>query len=174
VPQHIQEHLDYVTPGIRLLAPKYPNKNKKAKRGSSHRFDPKRIDIDLAKFAPDLPGGNSTLTGCDKLVTPQCVKALYGIPETDPTVTPNPANSLGIFEEGDFYAQADLDQFYNLFEPTIPAGKYPNINSYPSKPLGNSQIHTLITQQARRQFFKPLMGLLPQTRTSPQLEESLT
>lgn len=116
-----------VTPGIRLLSPSGKTQNKK-KRSSAH-FASKKVILpdgfpttDVA--GPDLVGGNSTLTGCDTLITPACIRALYGIPTTNLAVAPRADNSLGIFEEGDFYFQADLNSFFKQFQPTIPAGKY--------------------------------------------------
>jgi tripeptidyl-peptidase-1 len=121
VPHHVQEHLDYVTPGIRLLATRNQNNNRKRANAS---FGSKKVILPESHAGPDVVGGNSTLTGCDTLVTPACIKALYGIPTISPTTVPNPNNSLGIFEEGDYYAQADLNSFFTKYAPTIPSGKH--------------------------------------------------
>lgn len=37
----------------------------------------------------------------------------------------NPANSLGIFEEGDYYAQEDLNLFFKNLSLGIPQGTHP-------------------------------------------------
>jgi tripeptidyl-peptidase-1 len=52
---------------------------------------------------------------------------LYKIPETPeyPNKTARADNSLGIFEEGDFYAQEDLDLHFANFTPRIPKGTHP-------------------------------------------------
>ena len=62
------------------------------------------------------------LSTCDQAITPACVAALYNI---TPAVSANPGNSIGIFEEGDFYAQEDLDLFFANFTPQIPQGTSP-------------------------------------------------
>ena len=53
------------------------------------------------------------LVHCDVLITPACIRALYGVPKDleYPDVVPRPDNSLAIFEGGDYYAQQDLDLF---------------------------------------------------------------
>ena len=62
------------------------------------------------------------LSTCDVAITPACVKALYGVP---PATMANPSNSMGIFEEGDYYAQEDLNLFFANFTPRIPQGTHP-------------------------------------------------
>lgn len=77
-------------------------------------LDVKDVDInDLAK--------------CNQVVTPGCIRALYGLPEEPeyPNGQPRPDNSLGIFEEGDFYLQEDLDLFYATFARNVPTGTNP-------------------------------------------------
>ena len=63
------------------------------------------------------------LESCDVAITPICIKFLYQVPPN--LRKPNPANSLGIFEEGDYYAQEDLDLFFRNFTPYIPQGTHP-------------------------------------------------
>ncbi|KAK3321370.1 peptidase S8/S53 domain-containing protein [Cercophora scortea] len=90
VPAHIQQHIDYITPG----------KN-----------------------------SNDELASCDEVITPACVRALYNFDAADPTAPVNPDNSLGIFEEGDFYTQEDLDLFFSNHTSYIPNGTHPILNS---------------------------------------------
>ncbi|KAH8696765.1 putative protease S8 tripeptidyl peptidase I [Talaromyces proteolyticus] len=108
VPKHIQGHIDYITPGIRLpYLRKRSNVNKIYKPAQTRH---------VPKFAPM----SANTIACDKLITPDCVAALYNIPKA--TVTPSPNNSLGIFEENDYYTQSDLDSFFTHF----PSYKIPN------------------------------------------------
>lgn len=65
----------------------------------------------------------TSLTTCDEVITPACVAALYKIPHASGNVSAS--NSLGIFEEGDYYAQEDLDLFFRNFTPYIPKGTHP-------------------------------------------------
>lgn len=63
---------------------------------------------------------------CDEYITPQCIKAMYKIPDASLS---NVTNPLGIFESlGDVYAQEDLDAFYKLLAPNIPAGTGPELD----------------------------------------------
>ncbi|KAL4879066.1 Tripeptidyl-peptidase SED1 [Aspergillus karnatakaensis] len=65
-------------------------------------------------------------TGCDELITPDCLRALYSIPVDD---TSHPANSLGIVHYGWMgYMEDDLDAFFNLFNPSM-AGTRPAFES---------------------------------------------
>ncbi|KAK5108167.1 hypothetical protein LTR62_008698 [Meristemomyces frigidus] len=77
------------------------------------------------------PGGNlynisADLSRCDELITPACIKALYHVPLGNKA---HPGNTLGIFEDGDFYAQEDLNLFFSNFTPYIPNGTHPTLDS---------------------------------------------
>ena len=77
LPKHIQEHVDYVTPGVKLLAPVENAFEKRDEPARSRNRQP------LRKW-PAWPGlFNSTdLSMCDVAITPACVAALYQIPPT--------------------------------------------------------------------------------------------
>ena len=64
------------------------------------------------------------LRHCDTNVTTQCIRALYDIPA--PTHA-DPANAPGFFEQGDYYSQEDLNDFFNAFAPWIPNGTEPKL-----------------------------------------------
>lgn len=123
VPAHIQEHIDYITPGIKLLsASKVGHSNTKRgfgmTDGSGAPRPPKKHS------PPDLGKLLNELESCDIAITPICIQALYEIPP--PTYRhANPANAMGIFEEGDYYAQEDLNLFFANFTPNIPQGTHP-------------------------------------------------
>jgi tripeptidyl-peptidase I len=121
LPKHIQKHVDYVSPGIKLLAPRKAPRN--VKRDFHRSSDKKFIE------APEMPllvkqaAGN--LSTCDIAITPQCVQALYKFPNGTKA---DPRNALGVFEDlGDIYAQEDLDLFYANFTPYIPKGWGPKL-----------------------------------------------
>lgn len=70
-----------------------------------------------------FPGATSL---CDQIITPQCIKALYGIPEAELSNINNP---MGMFESlGDVYSQEDLDKFFSLVAPNIPQGTGPKLD----------------------------------------------
>lgn len=95
VPAGIQEHIDYITPGIKLLA-----------TGQARKKGPMVQPVGPQPFAPAVAGAP---TSCGTRITPKCVETLYNV--TAPTLA-RQGNSLGIYESGDTYAQADLDQFF--------------------------------------------------------------
>ncbi|MCJ1416494.1 hypothetical protein MMC32_002832 [Xylographa parallela] len=124
VPKHVQQHVDYITPGVKLAAP--------VKRGHSQRSKSKRgFGMTMGDGIPAPPKSRTPgpikllneLEACDVAITPICVAALYEVPPT--LGQANPSNSLGIFEEGDFYAQKDLNLFFANFTPYIPKGTHP-------------------------------------------------
>lgn len=116
VPKHVQEHIDFISPGVKG-ANLRRRETKKSKRGT--RGAPSR------KTAPFMPANASQLTTCDQVVTPACIQALYNIPPNNPHANVSSNNSLGIFEEGDYYAQQDLNLFFGNFTPYIPNGTHP-------------------------------------------------
>ena len=64
----------------------------------------------------------NNLKNCDVVITPACIKALYQVPKAELAAD---GNSLGIFEEGDYYAQEDLNLFFANYTPYIPRGTHP-------------------------------------------------
>ena len=119
LPKHLQEHIDYVTPGVKLLAPVETAFGKRDESARSRNRQP------LRKW-PAWPGPfNSTdLSMCDVAITPACVAALYQIPPTHGR--PVAGNSMGIFEsELQYWAQEDLDSFFTNFTSYIPNGTHP-------------------------------------------------
>ncbi|MCJ1286094.1 hypothetical protein MMC26_005437 [Xylographa opegraphella] len=124
LPKHVQWHIDYITPGVKLAAP--------VKRGHSRRGNSKRgFGMTMGGGIPAPPKSRTPgqitllneLEACDVAITPICVAALYEVPPTFGQA--DPSNSLGIFEEGDFYAQKDLNLFFANFTPYIPKGTHP-------------------------------------------------
>lgn len=62
------------------------------------------------------------LQGCGQNITPPCIKALYSIPDATKAT---PGNSLGLYEQGDYFNEQDLDLFYKQYAPYVPQGTYP-------------------------------------------------
>lgn len=141
VPKAIQHHIDYISPGIKLMAPMKAEAEGKMKR-KLKRSAPKThqsTPVQKAPRSPKLAGmfkeatasqaatTYQNLSSCDTLITPACIAALYNIP---PGNKSDPSNTLGIFEaELQWYDQYDLDLFYKEYAPWIPAGNHPiNIN----------------------------------------------
>lgn len=134
LPKYIQGHIDYVEPGVTLLAPRKRGTPLEKRTEHPHRRV-KTVE------APDLAPGKFVhdLTTCDVSISPQCVQALYKFPNGTKADASNAMGTLswtlvaqhlltlvqGIYEEGDFYDQADLNKFYANFTPYIPKGNHP-------------------------------------------------
>lgn len=119
IPGDVQKHIDYINPGVRL--PKINGRSLFARQhtelGPVH--EPKILPS--AKLVHP-----SNLSTCDLVITPKCIQALYQIP---PANSSQDGNSMGIFEEGNYYAGQDLDLFFKNLSPNIPQGTRPILNS---------------------------------------------
>ncbi|KAI1815201.1 subtilisin-like protein [Poronia punctata] len=119
IPAKIQEHVDYVTPGIRLRSGSKVGRNKKRNKKRSALKDKPVLRTKLSTF----PRPNSTT--CSRYVTADCTRAQYDIPKGRSKV---PGNELGIYEAvGQHYSRNDLNVFFKTLYPDlqIPAGTYP-------------------------------------------------
>lgn len=65
---------------------------------------------------------SSELQGCGYNMTPTCIKAMYDIPDAKTAVK---GNTLGLYEQGDYFAKSDIDAFYKEYAPWVPQGTYP-------------------------------------------------
>ncbi|KAI0809624.1 peptidase S8/S53 domain-containing protein [Xylaria sp. FL0064] len=115
VPKHIQEHIDYITPGIRL-------RTRTAQMQSSRDISKRANDVyEDVTLLSGFPHPNSST--CSLYVTAECTRAQYSIPKGTSAF---PGNKLGIFEgENDHYSRVDLDVYFSTLYPHIPNGTYP-------------------------------------------------
>lgn len=146
VPRKVQPLIDYITPGIKLLAPTdeltEQGRQLLEKRGhpaspGSGRFPGKPAPKPATKWRPSPAGyslsphggyNQSDLSTCDIAITPACVAALYQIPPAPKHV--DPSNTMGIFEaELQYWDQLDLDLFFTNFTHWIPNGTHPIDNN---------------------------------------------
>ncbi|KUM56310.1 hypothetical protein ACN42_g10903 [Penicillium freii] len=129
VPEHIQAHIDYITPGVKLspiVKKKLSSIDKRstmAKR-ASHLAHSKATDDSITtavipEKAKSLP---ADIQKCGTQMTPACIKALYHIPDAKNAAK---GNSLGLYEQGDYFAKSDIDLYYKAYAPWIPQGTYP-------------------------------------------------
>jgi tripeptidyl-peptidase-1 len=128
IPKHLQEHIDYITPGVKRSIVSGPGITKRSFRSSSSRgpanWNPPRL-----RPAPYMPKNNTQLLTCDTTITPACIEALYDFKAPNPKAAVSSGNSLGIFEEGDMYYQEDLNRFYHNFTSYIKNGTGPILKS---------------------------------------------
>ncbi|KAK8006812.1 hypothetical protein PG989_000802 [Apiospora arundinis] len=120
VPSHVQDHVDYVTPGTRLRTRSTGGKDSSKRKRSLK--DGNVVRPQITKL-PGFPHPNATT--CDIYVTAECTRVQYNLPNG---TTSHPGNELGIFESlDDHYSRADLDVFFSTLYPhmNIPKGTYP-------------------------------------------------
>lgn len=146
VPKNVQPLIDYITPGIKLLAPtdELTEQGRQLLKKRGHqappgsRYNPsKPTPKPATKWQPSPAGyslsthgghNQSDLSTCDIAITPACVAALYQIPPAPKDVNPN--NTMGIFEaELQYWDQLDLDLFFTNFTHWIPNGTHPIDNN---------------------------------------------
>ncbi|KAK3647834.1 Tripeptidyl-peptidase sed1 [Elasticomyces elasticus] len=128
VPAHVQSHVDYITPGIKLYATRAKKADsaeleKRGWRGPPHRPHPPKRPMPPGMPSPPSMG----LQHCDTVATPDCIAALYNITKGTKA---SKGNQLGIFEDlGDYYSQTDLNLFFANFTPYIPQGTHPKLDA---------------------------------------------
>ncbi|KAI9742526.1 MAG: hypothetical protein M1818_003666 [Claussenomyces sp. TS43310] len=122
VPHTVHPHIDFITPTIGMHA---SLKKKVAKRAKSS----------VAALPPITLGPVNTTVSktynidadtCYKGLTPACIQKAYGIPTLSSAQS---GNQLGIFEDGDYYDQADLNQFWSQYTTNVPSGTGPKLDS---------------------------------------------
>ena len=147
LPEHIAPHIDYITPGVALSPPLSKRTFKRDSVGdwvhkpfaspyeasdSGHKSHgeesrPAYQQSGHKSFAEDSrPSNTSSLANCGTSITPDCIRALYGIPKAHLN---DSSNALGIFEYFDFYAQASLNSFFAKYAPNVPNGTHPTLAS---------------------------------------------
>ena len=119
VPEHLAEHIDYVTPGVKMSAPLRKTKRSLSKRNIS----PQKLNFDIEPFQnfPDWWPGTlpDDVKYCGGNITPPCWRYLYSLPF--PTIN-DTENTVGLFEQGDYFAQGDIDEYFQKYDPRVPAG----------------------------------------------------
>lgn len=128
MPHHIQEHIDYITPGIKLITPTSKSSKKEVEKrtlgpAKSPGLPPLKLPLPVSiTELIDSVG----LGICDVAILPRCIAAMYNI--TQATLS-HPGNQLGIFEDlGDYYSQTDLNDFFLTLAPNIPQGTHPTLH----------------------------------------------
>ena len=136
VPKEVQPHVDYITPGLKLLTPSIPRGAEERKEFEKRTFGvtegtsshPPVLQPPLKK---PLTVAVSTLLGealsaiCGIAIIPACISTMYNITKADKAA---PNNQLGIFEDlGDMYSQTDLNEFFATIFPRIPQGTHPTL-----------------------------------------------
>lgn len=136
IPSHLRPHIDYVTPGVKLSSMLKKRSTSSVKRhmpwgGPSGPDRPSSPHLRPAPTQPWYPPPAAyslpaEVQACGVNITPPCLRALYGIP---PGHINDSVNTLGVFEQGDYYSGQDLDSFFANFAPWVPQGTRPTLDS---------------------------------------------
>jgi tripeptidyl-peptidase-1 len=123
VPEHLQSHIDYITPGIKLTP--VVKRTVKTKRGTPYAVKAP-IHVEVTEDSQAITAADTSLPaalqGCSTNITPACIKALYGIPNA---TLATPGNSLGLYQQGSYFAESDIDAYFKAYAPYVPQGTYP-------------------------------------------------
>ncbi|KAK4234765.1 peptidase S8/S53 domain-containing protein [Achaetomium macrosporum] len=180
VPHDVTHHVDYITPGIKLMSGSYDEKITKPMPGRR-------------AMTEDLPGqwknggkwianGNSKgkgkckpgkppvdpgeddsrfrVTGpCSDEITPQCIRAQYHIPNGTKATQ---GNELGIFQGlNQHYSPEDLDTYWKYIAPWVPQGTHPKLKSI-NGALGPTNNRSLAGDEADLDFEVAIPLIWPQ------------
>ncbi|KAJ5618801.1 subtilisin-like protein [Penicillium lagena] len=172
VPEYLQHHVDYITPGIKLTP--VVKKSKKVKRTShlAHSTPDRHVlrlheDQSIPAKAKSLP---EDLRGCGFNMTPVCIKALYNIPDATKA---RKGNSLGLYEQGDYFAKSDVDLFYKHYAPWVPQGTYPTPNLIDGANFSVPAYSSLNTGESDIDIDMVYSLIYPQSVTLYQVDDQL-
>ncbi|KAM7187718.1 Pro-kumamolisin, activation domain containing protein [Naviculisporaceae sp. PSN 640] len=180
LPRHVTKHVDYITPGIKLMAAGYgdkspvirrpPNKrNSKPRETRARQIKTKRqVEPDFINHGV-VPDSNENdqyseewfkITGpCSYEATPECVRNQYQIPNGTKAT---PGNELGVFQSlNQHYNQWDLDMYWKYTAPYIPAGTHPELRSI-NGALGPTDIISEAGEEADLDFQVAIPLVWPQ------------
>ncbi|KAK8009372.1 hypothetical protein PG991_011923 [Apiospora marii] len=151
VHKNVQEHVDYITPGIRLTSLGDRHKARGRKRSTYQggqgidrfilpvkKMEPSKFKIAVNQTGapndgPSIPWNIPfPLDGdCDKYITPECIRRTFALLTSRTASTKaHPDNKMGIFQGlGQKYTQHDLDTFFQEFTDGIPNGTHPELRS---------------------------------------------
>ena len=115
IPAHLKDHIDYITPGVKGIQIDSAELRKRSWGGNhgghghggygGHGKPPGGWRPPKQGPPPHMPKPGKELETCDVAVTPACLQALYHFEALSPPAEVSANNSMGIFEEGDFYDQ---------------------------------------------------------------------
>ncbi|KAI1326976.1 protease s8 tripeptidyl peptidase [Xylariaceae sp. FL0255] len=182
LPAHIQEHVDYVTPGVKatMMDLRRFRRTTTTKRsiptsekrnpltGNKAKHTSKKLMTEVAKAKAGANAVSGELANCDELITPACIRALYHFSAPSPHATVSAANSMGIFEEGDYYDQPDLNSFFAVYTPYIKNGTHPKLDSIDG---GVAPLPGMYGEESPLDFLIAYPIIFPQTITLYQTDD---
>ncbi|TVY87935.1 Tripeptidyl-peptidase, partial [Lachnellula willkommii] len=128
LPSEIAPHVDFVAPSVSMLRIGGEKDLKKKKRGEIKSFSPASFPphtTPATGITSDSFAIGASEVPCHTAVTPDCLRTLYGIPLGNLSAS---GNEIGIFEQGDFYDQRDLNLTFEAIAPYVPQGTHPTLH----------------------------------------------
>ena len=74
----------------------------------------------LTAIEADLP---EDVQKCGKQITIACIRALYNLPNG--TAEAVPGNEVGTFQQGSYFSEEDINNYFKTFAPHVPQGTFP-------------------------------------------------
>ncbi|KAH9831173.1 peptidase S8/S53 domain-containing protein [Rhodofomes roseus] len=110
LPEHVAEHIDLVMPTLHF------DVHMNRKRSVDKSIGQPGAGIVNPKLIGEIEVVLTNLTGCNKQITPDCLRALY---DFDYTPVATDKNSIGIVEYTPVaYLPADMDMFFGNYSPS--------------------------------------------------------
>jgi tripeptidyl-peptidase-1 len=123
LPLDIRKHVDFILPSVHFdsrIGPRSEGRDRlKAREADRVRIGDPQSDGWLPKAGQwtDKSDLHHELAGCDQQTTPECLRALYGIPVNEEAVE---GNSFGVAEfTPQAYVPTDLDIFFSNFSDKL-------------------------------------------------------
>lgn len=124
IPESVKEHIDFIMPTVHLI-PRPSKSARSLNKRKSHDLSLQPIKTSTLALS-DQRMKPKDLSICDSFTTPDCLRALYNMPEGK---TANPKNTYGILElSPETYSQPGLDVFFRNFTPGL-VGRPPRLES---------------------------------------------
>jgi len=128
VPDHLAEHIDFITPGVKMSAT-LKKRNLKERRSATLAKSPKKFALEGSSASAAWPPAAAQslpadVQNCGNSITPPCWRYLYGLPVGHIN---DSVNDLGLYEQGDYFAQGDISKYFATFSPNVPPATGPKV-----------------------------------------------
>ncbi|TDL20635.1 subtilisin-like protein [Rickenella mellea] len=115
VPKHVQPHIEIITPTLHFDA-KVVSSDPPILPGASRNLGQPGVGV-TPKTTGRVKGVKAELANCDKMITPDCLRALYNVNYKPIAIH---KNSYGIVEyTPQAFLQSDLDMFFTNFSKSL-------------------------------------------------------
>lgn len=178
VKDDIQHHIDYITPGIKMLELRgRPSAGKLSRRVTHPSDGPKnyRGGPIITPAPPNTLISEGNLAYCDTYISPACIRAMYNITLG---TTAQPGNELGIYEESPYASLDSLDMnlYFSHLASFIPNGTFPIVHEIDgAQEVNNPKLagtETILDFQISYPIIYPQNSVLFLTDSNEQAEKA--